>query len=165
VSFHWKRGASSLGLAMFFLSGCQKTELAGTGAAQPAATVAPSTSAQAATGASAPVIDAAKPPFGVLHVPKEGETVKPGSWAFGWALDDSGIAQITVVADGGGVIAVALNQPFPGVAQSYPGYANADKAGFGFAIPKLPSGTHALTITLVGKDGGKTELHRQVRIQ
>ncbi len=41
------------------------------------------------------------PPFGYLDRPAEGETVAAGAWAFGWALDDSGIAQVTVSADGG----------------------------------------------------------------
>jgi len=132
------------------LAACQKTETpAASGAAAPA------------TVAAAP---ASKPPFGFLHSPEEGATVKPGSWAFGWALDDSGIAQITVTADSGATSSVSLGQPFPGVAQSYPSYPDADKAGFGFPIPKLDSGIHTLVVTLVAKDGGKTEIRRQVRV-
>lgn len=138
---------------------CQKNESPGSGASS-VATAAP---ASAAPGSSA-VAGANKPPFGFLHSPEEGATVKPGAWAFGWALDDSGIAQVTVRADTGSASAVALGQGFPGVAQSYPGYPDADKAGFGFAIPKLDSGIHTLTVTLVAKDGGRTEIRRQVRV-
>lgn len=128
---------------------------AAAGAAQPAET--PGT-------ASAPALASAKPPFGFLHKPQEGETVHPGDWAFGWALADSGIAQVTVVSDSGSTSSVALGASFPGVTQSYPRYPDADKAGFGFGIPKMGSGLHTLTVTLIGKDGSKTEIHRSVRV-
>jgi len=142
------------------LAACQKTETSGTASA-PAPAAAATTPGGTGAGASAP---ASKPPFGFLHSPEEGATVKPGSWAFGWALDDSGIAQVTVTADSGATSPVSLGQPFPGVAQSYPGYPDADKPGFGFPIPKIDSGIHTLVVTLVAKDGGKTEIRRQVRI-
>jgi hypothetical protein len=142
---------------------CQKNETAGTAGGGGSTAAAPA-AASPASGAAAAGAPASKPPFGFLHSPEEGATVKPGSWAFGWALDDSGIAQVTVSADTGASSPVALGQPFPGVAQSYPGYPDADKAGFGFPIPKIDSGIHTLTITLVAKDGGKTEIKRQVRV-
>lgn len=161
----WKTTTSILSVAacVLAMTACQKTENAGGGSAgAPSTTVNPSSSAQAATGAAAPVTN--KPPFGILHSPEEGATVKGATWAYGWALDDSGIARITMRADTGATSPVALNQPFPGVAQSYPGYPNADKAGFGFAIPKLTSGIHTLTVTIVANDGGQTEIARQVRV-
>jgi hypothetical protein len=141
------------------LAACQKTETPATSSAPAPATA--STPGGTGAGATAP---APKPPFGFLDSPEEGATVKPGSWAYGWALDDSGIAQVIVTADSGATSPVALGQPFPGVAQSHPGYPDADKAGFGFPIPKIDSGIHTLVITLVAKDGGKTEIRRQVRV-
>ncbi len=105
------------------------------------------------------------PPFGFIHVPQEGATVAPRSWAFGWALDDSGVAQVLVSADGGPEQPAATGQPFPGVAAAYPNYPDADKAGFGFAIPALAPGAHTLTVTIVARDGGKTELKRQIQIR
>ena len=80
------------------------------------------------------------------------------------ALADSGIPQVTVASDSGTSSTVALGASFPGVAQSYPKYPDADKAGFGFGLPKMGSGAHSLTVTLIGKDGSKTEIHRNVRV-
>jgi N-acetylmuramoyl-L-alanine amidase len=143
------------------LAACQKTETTGTASAPAPGAASAVTPGGTGPGASAP---ASKAPFGFLHSPEEGATVKPGSWAYGWALDDSGIAQVSVTADSGATSPVSLGQSFPGVAQSYPGYPDADKAGFGFPIPKLDSGIHTLVVTLVAKDGGKTEIRRQVRV-
>lgn len=105
------------------------------------------------------------PPFGFLDVPQEGATVASRSWAFGWALDDSGIAQVLVSTDGGTPQQAAIGQPHPGVAAVYPNYPGADKAGFGFAIPVLAPGAHMLTLTIVAKDGGKSELKRQIQVR
>jgi hypothetical protein len=163
VTSHWKTVTCGLGMAALLLCGCQKSENAGTpGGAS--GTAASGTSAGTTTPASS-LGDTSKPPFGFLDTPKEGATVAAGSWAYGWALDDSGIAQVTVVTDAGTTSPVALNQPFPGVAQLHPDFANADKAGFGFPMPKLDPGIHTVTVTLVARDGGTTEIRRQVRIK
>jgi hypothetical protein len=58
-----------------------------------------------------------------------------------------------------------LNRPRPDIPAVFPDYADAPNAGFGFLIPALPPGTHTLTITLVGKDGGSTVLERRIRIR
>jgi len=155
VTSHWKTWVCGLGTAALLLSGCRKSET-------PAAGAAPSS---APASAAAPAVDAAKLPMGVLHVPKEGETVASGSWAFGWALDDSGIAQVTVVSETGETGPVATGQNFPGVLQTYPGYPDADKAGFGFGIPKLPPGPHVLTVTFIAKDGGRLEIQRHIQVK
>ena len=159
----WKTGSIIGCAALLSLAGlaaCQKTETPAAGEAASGAAAAAPTAASGSV-ASTP---ANKPPFGFLHAPEEGATVRPGSWAYGWALDDSGIAQITVTTDTGTTSPVALGQAFPGVAQNYPGYPDADKAGFGFPVPKLDSGIHTIVVTLVAKDGGKTEIRRQVRV-
>ena len=163
MSSQWKIGICGLGVAVLALAGCQKSENAGGAApATEAASGSTASTTVTSTGAGSP---ASKPPFGFLDTPKEGATVAAGSWAFGWALDDSGIAQVTVVTETGATSPVALNQPFPGVAASYPGFPNAEKAGFGFPVPKVAPGIHTLTITLIAADGGKTEIRRQIRIR
>src|SRR6266508_2716271 len=101
------------------------------------------------------------PPFGFLDSPGEGETVASGVLAFGWALDDSGIAEVLVSADGRPPHPVAIGQAHPGVVEAYPDYEGVDKPGFGFALPALPPGPHTLTVTIVAKDGGKTDLPRR----
>ncbi|MEP6801835.1 MAG: hypothetical protein ABJC07_07855 [Acidobacteriota bacterium] len=164
VISQWKTLVAGVGTAALLLSGCQKSENAV--AADTAAGSTP-VAAVATTpgGAPAPAGDVSKPPFGFLDTPKEGATVVPGSWAFGWALDDSGISQITVSSETGVTSPVALKQTFPGVAQSYPNFPDTDHAGFGFPVPKVDPGLHTLTITLIAKDGGRTEIRRQIRVR
>jgi hypothetical protein len=139
---------------VILLAGCKRAE------------DSPATPPNSATGSRLGTA-APPPPFGVLHVPKEGETVitGPRSWAFGWCLDESGIAQVTVTAETGATSPVVLHQPFPGVAQEHPNYPDADKAGFGFPIPALGPGVHTLTVTFIANNGGKTELQRHVRVK
>jgi hypothetical protein len=105
------------------------------------------------------------PPFGYIDTPAEGQTVEPGAWAFGWALDDSGVARVRVSADGGPAIPVVVGQPYPGVENVYPGFPDAVRPGFGFAIPALPPGPHTLTITIIARDGGQTELKRSIEVR
>lgn len=109
--------------------------------------------------------NALNPPFGYLDTPRENERVASGAWAFGWALDDSGIAEIHVSFDGGPDVPTVIHQPHPGVREVHPNYPDADTAGFGFAIPALPRGPHTLTLTLIARDGGKAELKRQINIR
>ena len=45
--------------------------------------------------------------------------------------------------------------------EAYPNLPDSDRAGFIFAIPKLPPGPHWLTVVIVAKDGGQTTLRRQ----
>ena len=158
----WKTLTVGVGVAALLLSGCQKSENTTSSDTAPAATPI---AAVAATGGGVTGGDVSKPPFGFLDTPKEGATVAPASWAFGWALDDSGIAQITVSSETGVTSPVALNQTFPGVAQTYPNFPNTDHAGFGFPVPKVDPGLHTLTITLIAKDGGRTEIRRQIRVK
>ena len=158
----WKTLTVGVGVAALLLSGCQKSENTTSSDTAPGATpiVAVAATPGGLTGG-----DVSKPPFGFLDTPKEGATVAPASWAFGWALDDSGIAQITVSSETGVTSPVALNQTFPGVAQTYPNFPNTDHAGFGFPVPKVDPGLHTLTITLIAKDGGRTEIRRQIRVK
>ncbi len=159
----WKTLTVGVGVAAVLLSGCQKAENPGTATGTvPAATTA---GAAATTTAAAPAGNASKPPFGFVDTPKEGATVAPSSWAFGWALDDSGIAQVTVTSETGVTSPVAMNQTFPGVAQTYPGFPNTERAGFGFPVPKVDPGLHTLTVTLIANDGGRTEIRRQIRVK
>jgi len=105
------------------------------------------------------------PPFGFIDTPKENDSVASGSWAYGWALDDSGIASVSAALDNGPATQAAIGQFYPGVKESYPNFPNADKAGFGFPIPTAAVGPHLLTVTISSNDGGKTELKRQIKIK
>jgi hypothetical protein len=105
-----------------------------------------------------------KPPFGFLNSPTENQTVAPGTFVSGWALDDSGIAEVTVVFDDGQKGYVRLGDDFPGVKAKYPNYPDSDKAGYVFAIPKMTPGPHSLTVTVRAKDGGTQVINRTFSI-
>jgi len=107
------------------------------------------------------------PPFGTIHLPKEGQKVAPGFWVHGWALDDSGIAEVRFAFEGGGPSGSAmLGGKWPGLAETFPDYAEAKTAGaFGFSLPEVSPGRHTLSVTMVGRDGGSTVIRRRVEVE
>ena len=102
------------------------------------------------------------PPFGSIARPQEGERVEPGSWGFGWALDDSGIAEIRIATELGPAGVAQLGGKWPGLTEAFPEMAEAAHGGYGFGFPNVPAGLHTLTVTLVARDGGTTVLKRSV---
>jgi hypothetical protein len=105
------------------------------------------------------------PPFGTIHLPAERQSVEPGFWAHGWALDDSGIAEVRFALETGQRGVALPGGPWPGVAEAYPDYVEArTSGGYGFPIPELPDGPHTLTVTLIGRDGGATTLRRDFSV-
>lgn len=105
------------------------------------------------------------PPFGALERPRENEEVAAGSWGFGWALDDSGVAGVTVSIDGGEAARCILHQAFPGVDAVYPKFPDSRLPGFGFGVPAAAPGEHTLVVEIEGKDGGKTVIRRPIRVR
>jgi len=105
------------------------------------------------------------PPFGVIDFPVEDAEVVAGTWGYGWALDDSGIAEIRVATELGPATPAVVGGTRPDIPAAYPGYADAARSGFGFLVPNVPAGTHTLSLTIVGKDGGERVLTRRVRIR
>jgi hypothetical protein len=105
------------------------------------------------------------PPFGVLEFPRDRQPVGPGFFAFGWALDDSGIDRIDIATDEGPAGQASYGGEWPGLDELYPQYPRARFAAFGFSIPTLVPGEHRLVVTLVAKDGGTTTIERRFRIE
>lgn len=134
-------------------SGCQREEKAG--------------GAGAAGQVSSPPAQATvtQPPLGFLDGPDDGAVVHANTVVTGWALDDSGIAHVTVTIDGQNPVPAALGLPHPGVAAAYPGKPGNESAGFALEIPSLSKGPHSLTIAIQAKNGGKTEIRRQFLIE
>jgi hypothetical protein len=149
----WRALGCVVALAAATFSGCQREEKAG--------------GAGAAGQASSPPAPAAvtQPPVGFLDGPDEGAVVHANAVVTGWALDDSGIAQVTVTIDGQNPMPAALGLPHPGVAAAYPGKSGNESAGFALEIPSLPKGPHSLTVAIQAKNGGKTEIRRQFLIE
>jgi hypothetical protein len=105
------------------------------------------------------------PPFGVIDIPSENAEVAAGSFGLGWALDDSGIAEIRVATELGPGAPGVVGGPRPDIPPVHPDYSDAANSGFGFVVPSVSPGPHTLTITLVGKDGGRTVLTRAIRVR
>jgi hypothetical protein len=139
---------SVLALTVIVAMACQRSESPGAG-----------------SGSVASPTPDPHPPLGILDVPREDTAVQGGSWGYGWALDDSGIAAVTVSFDGGSGIPAQTGQAFPGVKEAYPNLPDNDKAGFIFGVPKLAAGPHSVIVTIVAKDGGRSELKRQFQIK
>jgi hypothetical protein len=104
------------------------------------------------------------PPFGVVERPREGEIAGPGYWAFGWALDDSGIARVRLFAAGAPPVECIAHQPFPGVSSAYPKNPESGLPGYGCPVPALPRGPQVLSVEITGRDGGMTTLRRAIRV-
>ncbi len=105
------------------------------------------------------------PPFGVIDFPPEGGEVSGGAWGYGWALDDSGIAEIRVATELGPAAPAVVGGRRPDLLAAHPEYADAANSGFGFLVPPAPPGRHTLSLTLVGRDGGERVLTRPIRIR
>ncbi|MFN2632741.1 MAG: hypothetical protein ABR610_04920 [Thermoanaerobaculia bacterium] len=104
------------------------------------------------------------PPFGVVERPREDEVVGRGYWAFGWALDDSGIARVRLFAPNAPPVECIAHQPFPGVAAAYPKNPESGLPGYGCPVPALPHGPRVLSVEITGRDGGVTILRRAIRV-
>ena len=139
-----------IGTTLAVVVGCQKSET-------------PSGGGQSSSSAAATTDS--HPPIGILDTPREGATVANKSWGTGWALDDSGIAQVTATAENGAMSPAKIGQAFPGVKEAYPNMTDNDKAGFIFGVPDLPPGPHTLKVEIVAKDGGKAVLTRNFVVQ
>jgi hypothetical protein len=105
------------------------------------------------------------PPVGNIHLPEEGQRVSPGFWVHGWAVDDSGVAEVRFSTDSGAAGVALAGGVWPGLAEVFPDYPEVKTSGsYGFALPELSPGSHTLSVTIVGKDGGTTTLRRSVDV-
>lgn len=104
-------------------------------------------------------------PIGWLDVPREGEAVAVGSSGFGWAMDDSGIQEVRVAADGVPAGVAHYGFPHASATAAHPDYPDSARPGFIFAVPRLAPGPHTLVFTFVARDGGTTALPRGVVVR
>jgi hypothetical protein len=106
-----------------------------------------------------------RPPIGWLDVPREGEAVAAGSSGFGWAMDDSGIQEVRLTADGVPAGSARYGLPHASATAAHPDYPDSERPGFIFAVPKLAPGPHTLVFTFVARDGGTTALPRSIVVR
>jgi hypothetical protein len=103
-----------------------------------------------------------RPPFGYIDLPGEGEQIGSGASVVGWALDDSGVARVTVAVDAGPAAPALYGLAHPGPPKVYRQYPDVERAGFAFSLPALSAGPHTLTVTILARDGGKAVMKRNV---
>jgi hypothetical protein len=137
-----------IAIAASGLVGCGKSETSSGGSSAGQAAVQPEPTADP------------HPPLAMLNTPGNAESVANATWCTGWAIDDSGISQVTGTIDDGAVVPAKIGMPFPGVKEAYPNIRDNDKGGFMFLIPDLPSGPHTLKVQVTANDGGKIMLTR-----
>ena len=104
-------------------------------------------------------------PFGFIDLAGDPAVVSPNGVYQGWALDESGIAEVRVRTEHGQPIPVTRQVARPDVARAYPGYPNALHAGYRFTLPVLSPGSHTLIATFIAHDGGQTELQRALVVR
>jgi hypothetical protein len=105
------------------------------------------------------------PPLAALDFPPADAEVSAGQWAWGWALDDSGIAEIRVATELGSAGAAAYGGARPDVTRAFSAMPGSQSPAFQFRIPALAAGPHVLTVTVTAKDGGATILRRAIRFR
>ena len=100
-------------------------------------------------------------PFGAIDVPAAGTVLRPGPTVVGgWALDDSGIAEVRIYFDGRFVERATPNVPRPDVAQAYPKYARGgDRHGWNLEVDFAATpGAHTILAQAVDSQGATRDL-------
>lgn len=108
-------------------------------------------------------------PFGDYATPLNGSTISSSVPFTGWALDDVGVLNVKLYVDmGGGVLLYIGDAAFvegarPDVEQSFPGYPNCYKAGWGYMmltnyLPNGGNGTYIIKAIATDMDGHQTVL-------
>jgi hypothetical protein len=100
-------------------------------------------------------------PHGSVDRPKAGDTIRPGRTVVGgWAIDDSGVAEIRLYFDGHYKASARLNVVRPDVGQAYPRYAHRGdvygwnvEVDFGTAL-----GPHTIVVQAVDDNGATTDI-------
>jgi len=101
-------------------------------------------------------------PFGFVDVPAQNAMVGRDIVLLGWAMDDSGIAEVCVFVGGRFWVRTALNAPRPDVTAAYPKYSRgSDEHGF-WLTASLPEsvgpGAHVLLFQAVDLKGATRDI-------
>ncbi len=107
-------------------------------------------------------------PFGKFTTPRTGSTVTGSVPVTGWALDDIGVQRLQIYREEGSALiyigdAVFVEGARPDVEQTYPGYPNNTKAGWGYMLltnllPAGGNGTFTLHAAAVDVEGNQVTL-------
>lgn len=100
-------------------------------------------------------------PQGTVDVPKPGDVLRPGKTLVGgWALDDSGVAEIRIYFDGRYKASSRLNVARPDVAKVHPRYARrGDIFGWNVEVDFGTSpGSHTILFQAVDDNGATRDI-------
>lgn len=99
-------------------------------------------------------------PFGVMDEPRSGEALRGTVQLRGWALSESGMAQILVYVDRNFAVAATLGGSRPDVAKAYPAFANRPDSGWVAILDtsKFPAGAHEVVVQGTGNNGATRDL-------
>jgi hypothetical protein len=100
-------------------------------------------------------------PSGMVDLPKPGAVLRPGrTLVGGWAIDDTGVAEVRVFFDGRFKAATTLKVPRPDVSQAKPWYARpGDLHGWNVEVDfGLAPGEHEILVQAVDINGAARDI-------
>lgn len=100
-------------------------------------------------------------PRGIVDVPRPGDVLRPGKTLVGgWALDDSGVAEIRIYFDGHYKASARLNVARPDVGQAYPRYARpGDIYGWNLEVDfGTTPGSHTILCQAIDDNGAPRDI-------
>jgi N-acetylmuramoyl-L-alanine amidase len=107
----------------------------------------------------------AAPPFGRFGGRPDGGNGANGIlYLTGWALDDDGVRAVDFLVDGVVVGRAVYGRSRPGVLAQYPGYPNADGAGYAFSMDTTHflNGLHTVQVRVTSVSGEVAFLNSRV---
>jgi hypothetical protein len=99
-------------------------------------------------------------PFGVIDVPRSGETLHGTVNVGGWALSEDEISQVAIYVDRNYVLAATLRAPRPDVAKIYAALPDAAASGWNAPLDtaSFPPGSHEIVVQAHSKHGASRDI-------
>jgi hypothetical protein len=99
-------------------------------------------------------------PMGYLDAPKTGETVRATYNVVGWAIDESGIHDVSIYVDRNLAGAAMIGQNRPDLTSGFPKINDAAKGGFVYSwdTTKASPGQHELIVQARSNDGATRDV-------
>jgi hypothetical protein len=105
-------------------------------------------------------VSLARLPFGVIDLPRSGETLKGAVSIGGWALSEDGISRIAIYVDRSYVLTAQIGGSRPDVGKIYADIPDAATAGWNAVLDTsaFPPGSHEILVQAHSKRGGSRDI-------